>query len=54
MSITAYENLLSTLERRALKAGTDKTTVRLSDFMGISDYRESRVVYEGEQEELHL
>jgi magnesium chelatase subunit I len=33
MSITAYENLLSTAERRALKAGTDKTTVRLSDFM---------------------
>jgi hypothetical protein len=27
MSITAYENLLSTAERRALKAGTDKTTV---------------------------
>jgi magnesium chelatase subunit I len=34
MSITAYENLLSTAER-PLKAGTDKTTVRLSDFMGI-------------------
>jgi magnesium chelatase subunit I len=34
MSITAYE-FTSTAERRALKAGTDKTTVRLSDFMGI-------------------
>jgi magnesium chelatase subunit I len=27
MSITAYENLLSTAERRALRAGDDKTTV---------------------------
>ena len=35
MTITAYENLLSTAERRALKAGHDTTTVRLSDFMGI-------------------
>jgi magnesium chelatase subunit I len=35
MSITAYENLLSTAERRALRAGDDKTTLRLSDFMGI-------------------
>jgi magnesium chelatase subunit I len=34
MSITAYENLLSTAERRALRAGDDKTTLRLSDFMG--------------------
>jgi magnesium chelatase subunit I len=32
--ITAYENLLSTAERRALRAGDDKTTLRLSDFMG--------------------
>jgi magnesium chelatase subunit I len=29
MSITAYENLLSTAERRALRAGDDKTTLRL-------------------------
>jgi magnesium chelatase subunit I len=34
MSITAYENLLSTAGR-ALRAGDDKTTLRLSDFMGI-------------------
>jgi magnesium chelatase subunit I len=52
MSITAYENLLSTAERRALKAGTDKTSVRLSDFMGIIPAITGKVelVYEGEQE----
>lgn len=52
MSITAYENLLSTAERRALKAGIDKTTVRLSDFMGIIPAITGKVelVYEGEQE----
>src|SRR4051812_31906099 len=30
LSITAFENLLSTAERRALKSGVDKTTLRLS------------------------
>lgn len=52
MSITAYENLLSTAERRALKSGIDKTTVRLSDFMGIIPAITGKVelVYEGEQE----
>jgi magnesium chelatase subunit I len=52
MSITAYENLLSTAERRALKAGADKTTLRLSDFMGIipSITGKLELVYEGEQE----
>ena len=52
LSITAYENLLSTAERRALKAGTDKTTLRLSDFMGIIPAITGKVelVYEGEQE----
>jgi magnesium chelatase subunit I len=52
MSITAYENLLSTAERRALKSGVDKTTVRLSDFMGIIPAITGKVelVYEGEQE----
>ncbi|MBA0883488.1 AAA family ATPase [Flavobacterium undicola] len=52
MSITAYENLLSTAERRALKAGVDKTTLRLSDFMGIIPSITGKVelVYEGEQE----
>jgi len=52
MSITAYENLLSTAERRALKAGDDKTSLRLSDFMGIIPSITGKVelVYEGEQE----
>ncbi|MBQ0908822.1 AAA family ATPase [Flavobacterium sp. F-328] len=52
MSITAFENLLSTAERRALRAGDDKTTLRLSDFMGIIPAITGKVelVYEGEQE----
>jgi magnesium chelatase subunit I len=52
LSITAYENLLSTAERRALKSGSDKTTLRLSDFMGIIPAITGKVelVYEGEQE----
>ena len=52
LSITAYENLLSTAERRALKSRADKTTVRLSDFMGIIPSITGKVelVYEGEQE----
>jgi magnesium chelatase subunit I len=52
MSITAFENLLSTAERRALLAGDDKTTIRLSDFIGIIPSITGKVelVYEGEQE----
>jgi len=52
MSITAFENLLSTAERRALRTGTEKTTVRLADFMGIIPAITGKVelVYEGEQE----
>ena len=52
MSITAYENLISTAERRALKAGESTTTVRLSDFMGVIPAITGKVelVYEGEQE----
>jgi magnesium chelatase subunit I len=52
LSITAYENLLSTAERRALRSGVDKTTLRLSDFMGIIPSITGKVelVYEGEQE----
>jgi len=52
LSITAYENLLSAAERRTLKSGMDKTTVRLSDFMGIIPAITGKVelVYEGEQE----
>lgn len=52
LSITALENLLSTAERRALKAGDNKTMVRLSDFVGIIPSITGKVelVYEGEQE----
>jgi magnesium chelatase subunit I len=52
MSITAFENLLSTAERRALRTGADKTTVRLSDFMGVIPAITGKIelVYEGEQE----
>lgn len=52
LSITAFENLLSTAERRALKSGADKTALRLSDFMGIIPSITGKVelVYEGEQE----
>ena len=52
MSITAYENLLSTAEYRALKSGDAKTTVRLSDFVGVIPAITGKVelVYEGEQE----
>ncbi|WP_418262944.1 magnesium chelatase [Flavobacterium faecale] len=52
MSITAFENLLSTAERRALLNNETKTTVRLSDFMGVIPAITGKVelVYEGEQE----
>ena len=52
MSITAYENLLSTAERRALIAGDEQTMVRLGDFMGMIPAITGKVelVYEGEQE----
>lgn len=52
MSITAYENLLSTAERRALQCDDEKTSVRLGDFMGVIPSITGKVelVYEGEQE----
>ena len=55
LSITAFENLLSTAERRALVNGDEKTAVRLSDFMGIVPAITGKVelVYEGEQEGAH-
>jgi magnesium chelatase subunit I len=51
-SITAYENLMSTAERRALSQGLERTTVRLSDFMGVIPAITGKIelVYEGEQE----
>ena len=52
MSITAFQNLLSTAERRALLAGSEATSVRLSDFVGVIPAITGKVelVYEGEQE----
>ncbi|MEZ4857961.1 MAG: sigma 54-interacting transcriptional regulator [Flavobacteriaceae bacterium] len=52
LSITAFENLLSTAERRVLQSGEEKTAVRLGDFMGIIPSITGKVelVYEGEQE----
>jgi len=52
MSITAYENLISTAERRALLNRDKHTTVRLTDFMGVIPAITGKVelVYEGEQE----
>ena len=52
LSISAYENLLSTAERRALLSGDEQTMVRLSDFDGIIPAITGKVelVYEGEQE----
>lgn len=52
MSITAYQNLLSTSEYRALKSGDKNTLLRLSDFMGVIPAITGKVelVYEGEQE----
>jgi magnesium chelatase subunit I len=52
LSITAYENLLSTAERRALMNGDDTTSLRLSDFSGVIPAITGKIelVYEGEQE----
>ena len=51
-SITAFENLLSTAERRALQTGAENTAVRLSDFLGVIPAITGKIelVYEGEQE----
>lgn len=52
MSITAFENLLSTAERRRLCSGDDRTSIRLGDFMGVIPAINGKIelVYEGEQE----
>ncbi len=51
-SITAFENLLSTAERRVLLTGAETTMVRLSDFVGVVPAITGKIelVYEGEQE----
>src|SRR6056300_326996 len=52
MSITAFENLLSTAERRMLISGETKTSLRMADFLGIIPAINGKIelVYEGEQE----
>ena len=52
LSITAFQNLLSTAERRGLNNGNSETAVRLSDFLGVIPSITGKVelVYEGEQE----
>lgn len=52
MSITAFENLISTAERRSLINGEKNTSIRMSDFLGIIPAINGKVelVYEGEQE----
>ena len=52
MSITAYENLLSTAEHRCITSGVTKTTIRFIDVLGMIPAITGKVelVYEGEQE----
>ena len=52
MTISAYEALLTSAERRRLIEGAQSTTVRLSDFYGTISAIVGKVelVYEGEQE----
>lgn len=52
LSISGYENLLSTAERRMLINGEHSTTLRITDFWGMVPAITGKVelVYEGEQE----
>jgi magnesium chelatase subunit I len=52
MSITAFENLISTAERRLLITNDANTSIRMSDFLGIITAINGKIelVYEGEQE----
>lgn len=52
MSITAYENLLSTAEHRCIASGARQTTIRFIDILGMVPSITGKVelVYEGEQE----
>jgi magnesium chelatase subunit I len=52
LSISAYENAVSSAERRALLSGDKTTNVRISDLQGIIPAITGKVemVYEGEQE----
>ncbi len=52
LTISAYENLWSAGERRALRDNQTQTTIRVSDFVGVVPAITGKVelVYEGEQE----
>ncbi len=52
LSISGYENLLSTAERRMLRNREKQTTARITDFWGVIPAITGKVelVYEGEQE----
>ena len=52
LTISAYENLVSTAELRVLQSGQKRTMVRIADFVGIvpSITGKIELVYEGEQE----
>lgn len=52
MSITAYENLLSTAEHRCITLNSSKTSIRFVDVLGMIPAITGKVelVYEGEQE----
>jgi magnesium chelatase subunit I len=52
LTISGYENLVSTAELRALKGGLAKTTARITDFTGVTSSITGKIelVYEGEQE----
>ncbi len=52
LTISAYENLVSTAELRAIASGQAKTMVRIADFVGVipSITGKIELVYEGEQE----
>lgn len=52
LTISAYENLWSAAERRALKDSDRETAIRISDFVGVIPAITGKVelVYEGEQE----
>jgi magnesium chelatase subunit I len=52
LTIAAFENLVSTAERRTLHSGAKKTTIRIADFVGIIPAITGKIelVYEGEQE----
>jgi len=52
LSISAFENLVSTAERRAILSGDKTTMIRIADFEGVIPAITGKIemVYEGEQE----